>query len=50
VVHSVNSFAGKPAQVLAFFADQKRRGENCRGWEWRAMPDDDEHYVYAIAL
>ena len=20
------------------------------GLNWRAMPDDDEHYVYAIAL
>jgi hypothetical protein len=27
-----------------------RRSERSRGRTWRAMSDDDEHYVYAIAL
>jgi hypothetical protein len=25
-------------------------GGLCRSGGWRATPDDDEHYVYAIAL
>ncbi len=42
--------SSKPLRILAYFAGVYRAGELGFKGFWRAMPDDDEHYVYATAL
>jgi hypothetical protein len=48
----IKSTAGRPVvrDYFAFPAQAGPHSKISKGCEWRAATDDDEHYVYAIAL